>query len=262
MTESKARRLDARHPGFEDEFRALMDRDASIPPAASAAAAEIVTAVRARGDAALAEYTLRFDGYDLAAVGGAEVDGKEVDRAAARAGTAERAALERAAARIRAYHERQLPADAHWSDGAGIELGWRWRAVERVGVYAPGGRARYPSSVLMSAIPAKVAGAEQVVLATPAPAGSMDPLVMLAARVSGIDAVYRIGGAQAIAALAFGTRAVPRCDVVVGPGKRLCRRRQADRLRRRRHRRDRRPIRADDHRRRRLTIRRASPPIF
>src|SRR5690606_17846146 len=142
----------------------------------------------------------------------------EIAEAAASVPAAEREALELAAARIRAYHERQLPADAQWVDEAGAELGWRWSPVEAAGLYVPGGLASYPSSVLMNAIPARVAGVERLVICAPTPDGVANPLVLLAAQLAGIDTVYRIGGAQAIAALAFGTETIAPVDKITGPG--------------------------------------------
>lgn len=213
-----ARRLDTRDADFDAQLGALLDRTYAAPAEADRVAATILADIRARGDQALAACCQRYEGWDPAAAGGFRMDPAAIERGAGRAAPAVRAALARAAARIRAYHARQLPEDAFWADGAGVELGWRWRPVDSVGVYVPGGRARYPSSVLMSAIPARVAGVERVVITTPCGGGDPDPLVLEAARLAGVSEIYRIGGAQAVAALAYGTESVGAVDLVVGPG--------------------------------------------
>jgi histidinol dehydrogenase len=161
--------------------------------------------VRARGDAAVLELTERFDRMSLTADRLA-FSASEIDAAIAQVPADERDALELAADRIRAYHERQLPLDERWVDDTGATLGWRWSAVAAAGLYVPGGLASYPSSVLMNAIPAQVAGVERLVICAPTPDGVANPLVLLAARLSGVDTVYRIGGAQAVAAMAYGTK--------------------------------------------------------
>ncbi len=209
--------LDTRAAGFEAEFAAFLagDRDAAADVDDTVAA--IIADVRARGDAALAELTARFDRIELAPDAFAFTE-SEIDAAIARVPAAERAALETAAARIRAYHERQLPEDARWHDGAGAELGWRWTPVDAAGLYVPGGLASYPSSLLMNAVPARVAGVARLVVCVPTPDGVANPLVLLAARLAGVDAIYRIGGAQAIAALAYGTDTIAPVDKITGPG--------------------------------------------
>jgi histidinol dehydrogenase len=179
--------------------------------------AAIVAAVRAGGDQALRDYTARFDGHDL------DATGWEVSRAERRAALDGldkplRAAIELAAERIAAYHEAQKPADRDYRDADGVRLGARWRAVDAAGLYVPGGRAAYPSTVLMNAIPARVAGVERIVMVTPTPGGEVNPLVLAAAEIAGVDEVWRVGGAQAIAALAYGTERISAVDVVVGPG--------------------------------------------
>jgi len=210
-------RLVASDPGFEAEFARLVDARREADADVSAAVTAILADVRARGDAAVAERTLRFDGHDLA------VSGWRIGRDACRAALEGlepklREAIELAAARIRAYHESQRPADRDHVDEAGVRLGARWRAVDSAGLYVPGGRAAYPSSVLMNAIPAKVAGVERLVMVVPTPRGETNPLVLAAAEIAGVDEIWRIGGAQAVAALAYGTAQISPVDVVVGPG--------------------------------------------
>lgn len=210
-------RLDSQDPDFAQQFETLLGLRDAAQPAIDTVVAKIIADVRARGIAAALELTAKFDRLDLTAqsvaLSEAEIDA-EVDRVPA----AERAALEQAAERIRAYHARQMPEDAEWTDEAGARLGWRWTAVDRAGLYVPGGRASYPSSVLMNAIPAQVAGVTDLVMCAPTPDGAMNPLVLLAARLGGVSQVFRIGGAQAIAAMAFGAAPVPRVDVITGPG--------------------------------------------
>jgi len=179
--------------------------------------AEIIAKVRSKGDAAVIELTQKFDRIALTP-GTLRITAAEVDAAVAEVSDADRTALELAAARIRAYHERQLPEDAQWQDDAGATLGWRWSAVSAAGLYVPGGLASYPSSVLMNAIPAKVAGVERLAMVVPTPDGVLNPLVLLAARLAGVDEIYRIGGAQAVAALAYGTDTIPPVDKITGPG--------------------------------------------
>ena len=210
-------RLDASAADFAAAFATLVDARREADEDVAADVAAILKAVRAGGDAAVADYTRRFDGIDLDAAGW------RVDRADCRAALDGlepelRKALETAATRIRAYHEGQRPADRDSVDAAGIRLGHRWSAVEAAGLYVPGGRASYPSSVLMNAIPAKVAGVERLAMVTPTPNGRLNPLVLAAAELAGVDEVWRIGGAQAIAALAYGTARIARVDVIVGPG--------------------------------------------
>jgi len=211
------RRLDSRAPDFAAAFAALADEQRETASEVDQTVAQIIAAVRRDGDAALIDYTRRFDRHELTtanlAIGEAEV------AAAVGACPAEQlAALDFAAARIRAYHERQIPADAAWTDALGIRLGWRWTALDSVGLYVPGGTASYPSSVLMNALPAKVAGVGRLVMVVPTPDGAINPLVLAAARIAGVDEIYRIGGAQAVAALAYGTATIGRVDKIVGPG--------------------------------------------
>ncbi|MCC5984069.1 MAG: histidinol dehydrogenase [Rhodobacteraceae bacterium] len=209
--------LNAADPGFEADFAALLSAKREDAPDVDDAVAAIIADVRARGDAAVIALTARFDRLELTPDTLA-FTAAEIDAQCARVSVEDRAALELAAERIRAYHERQIPADARWTDDIGADLGWRWSAVGAAGLYVPGGLASYPSSVLMNAIPARVAGVERLVIACPTPGGAVNPLVLLAARLSGVDTVYRIGGAQAIAALAYGTETIAPVDKITGPG--------------------------------------------
>lgn len=210
-------RLDNTHASFDHDFRAFLAMDRDDGADVASAVAKIVEAVRVGGFGPVQEYTKTFDKFviDAASV---RVDAGEVDRLAASCDPADIAALEFAARRIRAYHEKQSPQDMRYKDEAGVTLGWRWTAVDAAGLYAPGGRAAYPSSVLMNAIPAQVAGVNRLVLTTPTPNGEANPLVFAAARIAGVDEIYRIGGAQAIAALAYGAGPIAPVDVIVGPG--------------------------------------------
>ena len=209
--------LDSRDTEFESRFAAFLTTKREEAPDVDEAVAAIIADVRARGDAAVIELTGRFDRFALAP-GRLAFTEAEIDAQCARVTEPERAALELAAERIRAYHERQLPQDALWHDSTGATLGWRWSPVASVGLYVPGGLASYPSSVLMNAIPARVAGVERLAIAVPTPDGAVNPLVLLAARIAGVDTVYRIGGAQAIAALAYGTESIAPVDKITGPG--------------------------------------------
>ena len=209
--------LNATDPNFEAEFQTLLSAKREDSPDVDQVVADIIADVRARGDAALLEYTERFDRLTLAPetlrLSGAEI-AAEIQKVAPE----DRAALELAADRIRAYHAEQMPQDAWWKDASGAELGWRWTPVSAAGLYVPGGLATYPSSVLMNAIPAKVAGVERLAITVPTPDGAINPLVILAAELAGVDEIYRIGGAQAIAALAYGTSSVAPVDKITGPG--------------------------------------------
>jgi histidinol dehydrogenase len=212
-----ALRLDQFDADFEARFAALLSAKRETAEDVETAVRAIIDDVRRRGDAALIEYTHKFDHLALAPEGLAIADGAfaEADRQV----TAEaRAALALAARRIEAFHRRQLPADDLYTDAEGVGLGLRWTAVEAVGLYVPGGTAAYPSSVLMNAIPARVAGVERIVMVVPTPDGTINPLILVAARLAGVDEVYRVGGAQAVAALAYGTETVRPVDKIVGPG--------------------------------------------
>ncbi|AXI50295.1 MULTISPECIES: histidinol dehydrogenase [unclassified Sulfitobacter] len=209
--------LDFDQPDFEQAFTALLSAKREDSPDVDDTVAEIIAHVRSKGDAAVIELTQKFDRIALTP-DTLRITAAEVDAAIAEVSDADRTALELAAARIRAYHERQLPEDAQWQDDAGATLGWRWSAVSAAGLYVPGGLASYPSSVLMNAIPAKVAGVERLAMVVPTPDGVLNPLVLLAARLAGVDEIYRIGGAQAVAALAYGTDTIPPVDKITGPG--------------------------------------------
>ena len=212
-----ARILNADDASFEGEFAALLAAKREDSPDVDAAAAQIIAEVRERGDAALIAFTERFDGVALSAEE-MRLGAGEIEEHAKRASDSDREALALAAGRIRAYHERQMPNDDSWTDSSGATLGWRWNPIAAVGMYVPGGLASYPSSVLMNAVPARVAGVKRLVMAVPTPNGQISPLVMEAARIAGVDEVWRIGGAQAIAALALGTESIQPVDKIVGPG--------------------------------------------
>ncbi|TYB82355.1 histidinol dehydrogenase [Maritimibacter fusiformis] len=203
--------------GFEAAFAALLGMKREDSPEVDDIVAEIIADVRVRGDAALIELTAKFDRLDLTPQTLAFTP-DEIEAECARVPAAERDALELAAERIRAYHVRQMPEDELWTDPDGATLGWRWTPVSAAGLYVPGGLASYPSSVLMNAVPAKVAGVGRLAVTVPTPDGVVNPLVLLAARIAGVDEVYRIGGAQAIAALAYGTETIAPVDKITGPG--------------------------------------------
>ncbi len=209
--------LDTTSPEFEAAFQTLLSAKREDSPDVDAVVAGIIEDVRARGDAAVIELTAKFDRLELTPDTLA-FSAEEVTEAVAQVSEADRAALELAAARIRDYHEKQMPQDQQWTDAAGATLGWRWSAVSAAGLYVPGGLASYPSSVLMNAIPAKVAGVERLAIVVPTPGGQVNPLVLLAAQLAGVDEIYRIGGAQAVAALAHGTQTIAPVDKITGPG--------------------------------------------
>jgi histidinol dehydrogenase len=210
-------RLDIRSGDFAHRFRALLEAKREASADVEAAVRAIVNDVARRGDAAVRDYTLKFDQVDLADAG-ARVPPEEIAASARSCSRDALDALELAQARIETYHRRQLPQDDRFVDPLGVELGARWTAIEAVGLYVPGGTAAYPSSVLMNAVPAKVAGVPRIVMVVPAPGGKLNPLVLAAAKLAGIDEIFRIGGAQAIAALAFGTETVAPVAKIVGPG--------------------------------------------
>lgn len=211
-------RLNTRDPDFDQAFRRLVrDRRESEDDVARDVTL-ILDDVRKRGDAALAELTQRFDGHSLASDDNWRIHPEACRQAFDELKPELRAALELAAQRIRAYHEAQKPADRDEVDETGVRLGARWRPVDAAGLYIPGGRAAYPSSLLMNAIPAKVAGVERLVVTTPTPKGQANSLVLAAAHLAGVDEIWRIGGAQAVAALAYGTQRIRPVDVVTGPG--------------------------------------------
>lgn len=212
-----ARRLNALASGFEQEFAVFVETRREAVPDVAQAAATIIADVRKRGDAALIDLSRRFDGVSLTPET-LRVADDEIAASEAACGTDVCEALRFAARRIEAYHRRQVPANASFTDESGVALGWRWTPVDSAGIYVPGGTASYPSSVLMNAIPAKVAGVGRVAMATPASAGSVAPLTLTAAKIAGVTEVYRVGGAQAVAALAYGTASIAPVDKIVGPG--------------------------------------------
>lgn len=209
--------LDFDQADFEQAFSALLSAKREDSPDVDDTVADIIAQVRATGDAAVIALTAKFDRITLTPQT-LRITKAEIDAAVAEVSVKDRAALELAAERISAYHQRQVPEDAEWQDDAGATLGWRWTAVSAAGLYVPGGLASYPSSVLMNAIPAKVAGVERLAMVVPTPDGILNPLVLLAARIAGVDEIYRIGGAQAVAALAYGTDTIAPVDKITGPG--------------------------------------------
>ena len=211
------RRLNASDASFAADFQALLFAKREEEEDIALTVKGIITDVRARGDAALVELTNKFDHADVTAAA-LKLSAVEIDEALKRVSKEQLAAIETAATRIEAYHQRQLPADERFIDDTGALLGWRWTSVDSVGLYVPGGTASYPSSVLMNAIPAKVAGVKRIVMVTPASKGVINPLVLAAAKRAGVSDIYRIGGAQAVAALAYGTQSLTPVDKIVGPG--------------------------------------------
>jgi histidinol dehydrogenase len=210
-------RLKTADPDFEDRFKALLAVKRETASDVNDAVAAIIAKVRAEGDSALIELTRRFDGLDLE-VAGIRVAAAEIEAACAKIDAKTLAALELAHERILDHHKRQLPSDDRYTDATGVELGNRWTPVSSVGLYVPGGTASYPSSVLMNAVPAKVARVKRVVMVVPAQKGVLNPLVLVAASLAGVDEIYRVGGAQAIAALAYGTESIAPVAKIVGPG--------------------------------------------
>ncbi len=210
-------RLDMDAEGFDAGFEALLGSKREVSADVDAAVASIIEDVRRRGDEALVEHSRRFDRVDLARLGLAVTE-REIGAAFDKCNPAALAALQLAHERVLAYHLRQKPADMSFVDALGVELGWRWRAIDAVGLYVPGGAASYPSSVVMNAVPAKVAGCPRIVMTVPAPEGKINPLVLAAARLAGVSEIYRVGGAQAVAALAYGTATIRPVAKIVGPG--------------------------------------------
>jgi len=210
-------RLDTRSADFAQQFRAFLDGKRETSADVEAAVRAIVNDVAARGDTALKEYTQKFDRLDLDRVG-LKVTADEIAAALDDCAPAALDALKLARDRIEVFHRRQLPRDDSFTDPLGVELGSRWTAIDAVGLYVPGGTAAYPSSVLMNAVPAKVAGVPRIVMVVPAPGGVLNPLVLAAAKLAGVDEIYRIGGAQAVAALAYGTESIAPVAKIVGPG--------------------------------------------
>jgi len=210
-------RIETTDPEFEAAFASLLERSEETVEGISERTRKIVADVRKDGDKALDKYTRLLDDADVSG-DALFVTEDEIEAAVAACDPEALAALERAAVRVEAYHKRQVPQDERWEDETGVTLGWRWTAIDAVGLYVPGGTAAYPSSVLMNAIPAKVAGTERIVIATPAQGGVVNPLVLAAAKLAGVTDIIKVGGAQAIAALAYGTARVLAVDKIVGPG--------------------------------------------
>ena len=210
-------RLDATQSDFDARFRELLSTKREVSVDVDETVRAILADVQSRGDAALIEYSQKFDRIDLGKRG-LRVTEAEVDAAVAQCAPDALEALRFAHQRIVAFHERQLPSDQRFTDALGVDLGWRWSAIEAVGLYVPGGTASYPSSVLMNAVPAKVAGVPRVVMVVPTPDDVLNPLVLAAAKLAGVDEIYRVGGAQAVAALAYGTRTIAPVAKIVGPG--------------------------------------------
>ena len=209
--------LSSSDANFETQFVALLGAKREDSPDVDQVVVDIIADVRRRGDAAVLELTAKFDRLMLTA-DTLRFSEEDIAAECAKVSVEDRAALEMAADRIRAYHSRQIPDDQMWTDDVGATLGWRWTPVSAAGLYVPGGLATYPSSVLMNAIPAKVAGVGRLAITVPTPDGAVNPLVLLAARIAGVDEIYRIGGAQAIAALAYGTETIAPVDKITGPG--------------------------------------------
>ena len=210
-------RLDTRSPDFDARFQAFLGAKRESSQDVETAVRGIIADVVARGDDAVVEFTRKFDRTNVDAAG-LRVTAAELDEAAGKCDQRAVDALKFARDRIEAYHLRQLPKDERFTDALGVELGYRWTAISAAGLYVPGGTAAYPSSVLMNAVPAKVAGVPRLVMVVPAPDGKLNPLVLAAAKLAGADEVYRIGGAQAVAALAYGTQTIKPVDKIVGPG--------------------------------------------
>ncbi len=218
ITTLQLRRLDTSEPGFDGELAALIAFEAGQDPAIDATVAQIIADVRARGDAALLEFTRRFDRLEVATVGELEITAAQMRSAYDTLPAAQRDALGIAAARIRSFHDRQRGSDWSFAEPDGTVLGQRVTPLDRVGVYVPGGKAAYPSSVLMNVIPAHVAGVREIIMVVPTPDGVRNPLVLAAAHLAGVTRAFTMGGAQAIAALAYGTQTVPAVDKICGPG--------------------------------------------
>ncbi len=212
-----AKRLIASSSDFDAEFAEMLSEKREVSADVDDAVTDIISAVRSDGDAALIRLSEKFDNVDLGALG-LRVTADEITTAVANCDDETLAALKLAHDRIATHHARQLPKDDHYKDAVGVELGSRWTAVESVGLYVPGGTASYPSSVLMNAVPAKVAGVPRIVMVVPSPGGELNPIVLVAAHIAGVEEIYRVGGAQAIAALAYGTQTIAPVVKIVGPG--------------------------------------------
>ncbi|OLY46899.1 histidinol dehydrogenase [Bartonella apis] len=202
---------------FENEFRKFLDSKREVSQSVDDTVRDIIKTVREQGDQALIDLSAKFDRVDLKEKG-LKISENEIDEAMKRVSPKTLDALKLAHDRIVVYHQKQLPKDERFVDPLGVELGWRWTAVQSVGLYVPGGTASYPSSVLMNAVPAKVAGVERIVMVVPTPDGHLNPLVLAAAKLGGVSEIYRVGGAQAVAALAYGTKTIKPVAKIVGPG--------------------------------------------
>ena len=209
--------LNSQNSDFEKEFKKLLSAKRENSVDVDLSVKEIIDGVIERGDQALIEFTKKFDRINLTS-DKIRFTQSELKEHTAKVNDNDRSALELAVARIKTYHEKQLPDNAYWTDESGVELGWRWSPVAAAGLYVPGGLASYPSSVLMNAIPAKVAGVRRLAITVPTPDNKINPMVLLAAQLSGVNEIYRIGGAQAIAALAYGTKTIEPVDKITGPG--------------------------------------------
>jgi histidinol dehydrogenase len=212
------RRLSSTQTDFDEQLDGLLAFESAQDPRVDATVAAILADVKSRGDVALLEYTRRYDRVEAASVAALEVPRAELRNAVKRVSKPARSALEFAAKRVRAYHGKQVASSWRYRDATGAELGQRVTALDRVGIYVPGGKASYPSSVIMNAVPAKVAGVHEIIMVVPTPGGERNDLVLAAAAICGVDRVFTIGGAQAVAALAYGTATIPAVDKIVGPG--------------------------------------------
>ncbi|MEO0979125.1 MAG: histidinol dehydrogenase [Pseudomonadota bacterium] len=211
-------RLNKSEAGFDAKFEALLSSKREVSEDVDLVVRDIIDAVRSNGDRAVLDYTAKFDRLDADSMAALTVSEEEIDRAVCQVPAETLEALQLAHDRISAHHARQMPQDDRYQDALGVELGSLWTAIEAVGVYVPGGLASYPSSVLMNVVPARVAGVDRIVMVVPSPDGVLNPLVLAAAKVAGVTEIYRIGGAQAIAALAFGTETIAPVAKIVGPG--------------------------------------------
>lgn len=218
MTTLSLRRLDAAADGFEQQLQGLLAWESVSDTQVQQTVTEIIAAVQHRGDAAVVDYTNRFDRLQARQLSDLAIGQQELKQAWESLADEQRSALETAAQRIRSYHQHQKQESWHYTEADGTVLGQKITPLDKVGIYVPGGKACYPSSVLMNAVPAKVAGVPEVIMVVPTPGGEVNPLVLAAAYVAGVDQVFRIGGAQAVAALAYGTETVPKVDKIVGPG--------------------------------------------
>jgi len=211
------KRLNSKDEKFSDELNTLLNRDESVDSGVDAVVAEVIADVAKNGDQALYRYTQKFDQFDVEARG-LEVRRSRIDQAYDAIPYKQRDALLYAAERVRTYHEKQLQESWNYTESDGTQLGQKVTPIKRVGLYVPGGKATYPSSVIMNAIPAKVAGVKELIMVSPTPKGEFNDMVLAAAKIAGVDRVFRIGGAQAVAALAYGTKSIPRVDKITGPG--------------------------------------------